>query len=233
LLVGAPRWTGGFTRQGTVFACSGKGGNVLWQRDGTAADDGMGRAVALEDRDADGSPELIVSAGTKGVRPFGIERLRQDGVVLYQRSDPAGYDLFGSSLAVLDDVNGDGTPDVAAGTPDGNSAGGVDDGVVYVLAGERLWLNADPKEVAPGATLVTQIGDGAPGNPTMRFAVELNGAPIFLAIPPLSSFDGFGISSFTESIPPGLSGITTTLRAYAVSANGELDRSNDEAIGFR
>jgi hypothetical protein len=230
-VIGIPHWNAYFGNEGTVQACSGVDGNLLWQHDGLLMNEGMGSAVAMGDVNGDGVAEILVTAGMAGVSSFHVERLDgRTGTTLYRRDDPAGGDLFGFSLAIVGDLNGDKQPDVAIGTPDGDTGGGTDDGVVYLYAGSELWLNADPKAVKPNGTLITSVAPGAPSNPLIRFVVDVNGTPFFLSLPPLNFFDAQGFASFNETVPPGLSGIVATLRVYAINLHGKLQHSNDEAI---
>jgi hypothetical protein len=230
-LLGLGSYDVGSNVLGTVQACSGVDGKLLWQHDATEVNEGFGGRVALDDVNGDGVAEVLVSAGFAGASLFHIERLDgRTGQTLYRRNDPANRDRFGWSIAIVGDLDGDGQPDVAVGTPDGDTGLGTDEGIVYLYAGSELWLNADPKTVPPSGTLITTVAPGTPSNPLLRFLVDLNGTPFFLALPPLNFFDAQGFASFSDAVPPGLSGTIPTLRVYAIDFRGKLQQSNDEGF---
>ncbi|MCC6676652.1 MAG: FG-GAP repeat protein [Phycisphaerales bacterium] len=84
--------------------------------------DEFGRAVAwLGDINHDGTPDYAVSSPREsGAAPSsGVVRVYsgRDASVLLTLSGVETGELFGWSIAALDDVNGDGTPDLAVGAP--------------------------------------------------------------------------------------------------------------------
>tara|TARA_R110002072_G_scaffold233795_2_gene391427 strand:+ start:21846 stop:29309 length:7464 start_codon:yes stop_codon:yes gene_type:complete len=111
----------------------------------------FGRAVvSLDDIDGDGFDDLAVSSGTYGPSlDVHVLRLNADGTVKANSriADgvgglPAGsvssQDGFGSSLASLGDLDGDGVTDLAVGAPRESNGGGYYAGAVHLL-----FLNTD------------------------------------------------------------------------------------------
>jgi len=117
--------------------------------DGNLDDDDLfGSALAaIDDLDGDGAPDLAV--GAPGADDNGPDRgavwilfLDSEGKVLQERKiaqDEGGFggnldddDRFGSAVATIGDVNGDGVPDLAVGAP--NDDDGPDNaGAVWIL----------------------------------------------------------------------------------------------------
>ena len=106
----------------------------------------FGRAVvSLDDIDGDGFDDLAVSSGTYGPSlDVHVLRLNADGTVKANSriADgvgglPAGsvssQDGFGSSLASLGDIDGDGLTDLAVGAPRESNGGGYYAGAVHLL----------------------------------------------------------------------------------------------------
>ncbi len=104
--------------------------------------------AALGDLDGDGVPDLAV--GAPGDDDDGLNRgaiwilfLDEDALVKSQQKisadsgDFAGElsngDLFGSSIAALGDLDGDGVPDLAVGAPDDDDGDGENLGAVWIL----------------------------------------------------------------------------------------------------
>ena len=159
LAVGAPEDDDGGARRGATWLLSLRpDGTVLGERllsdapggfEGTLdRRDRFGAAVAeVGDLDGDGNVELAVaSPDDSGLGPargaVWIFFPDADGRVLrYQRIDDAagGFtgslddrDNFGTSLAALGDLDGDGVPDLAVGAT-GDDEGGTDRGAVWIL----------------------------------------------------------------------------------------------------
>ncbi|WP_412061504.1 FG-GAP-like repeat-containing protein [Rubrivirga sp. IMCC45206] len=95
-------------------------------------------AAPLGDLDGDGRPEVAVGAsGDRGGRgAVWILSLRPDGTVhtaVPIRLDTEPGDLFGTSVAALGDLDGDGTVEVAVGA-DHADDGGPDRGAVHIVS---------------------------------------------------------------------------------------------------
>ena len=128
-------------RDGTV-----KDRQKILAEDVEGSDSFFGWSVAgLGDVDGDGVPDLAVGDPREGVGNVYVLLLNQDGTVkALQRigrnqggftGDIGLLDEFGKSVAGLGDVDGDGVPDLAAGTLDvsGDNQGAEETGAVFVL----------------------------------------------------------------------------------------------------
>lgn len=174
ILVGAPSQES----SGRVHAFSGRDGHRLWGEFGFALPKSevaarLGISVALfEDLDGDGRCEVLAGAdgvgssgrvyvlnGKNGSKRWSVEGL-----------DPA-IACFGSSVAALGDVDGDGVRDFVIGDPDDSEAlDGPDDfmlrgqapGSVHVVSGStgrRLWFAFGDEEFDCLGYCVANAGD--------------------------------------------------------------------------
>jgi FG-GAP repeat protein len=172
IAVGAP----GVDERGAVFVLSVRADGTLagFREIGPASGDidgavpligGFGSALAvLDDLDGDGIPELAVGApGAQGAVPDAYRSglvyvlfLAADGSVRSYHAIGAalsgftgvldGIELFGSSLASLDDMDGDGVRELAVGARFGQTGTGQPVGAVWVLfldAGGRVKANRE------------------------------------------------------------------------------------------
>lgn len=159
LAVGAPNDDKGADNAGAVWVLimNMEGKVDAWQKlanntggfDGNLnADDNFGAAVAgIGDLDKNGVPDLAV--GVPGDDKGGTDRgsvwilfLDVEGKVLQQQKiahDTGGFgktlrdgDRFGSAVAAIGDMNGDGIPDLASGAPDDDD-GAANAGAFWIL----------------------------------------------------------------------------------------------------
>jgi len=123
LVVGA--WgasTTGRSGAGSVRVYSGANGALLFEAFGDAANDHLGWTVAaVSDLDGDGREEFAVTAvdDDDGGSSAGSVRLYASvsGVTLRTLHGNAGLQLYGSSIASLRDLDGDGVGEIAVGGP--------------------------------------------------------------------------------------------------------------------
>lgn len=156
LVVGAPTFSSGFTNTGQVKVLSGTNGSTVRSINGEADAMQLGSAVAgLGDLNGDGRSEFAASA------PFfnnsrGLVRVWSglNGALLYTLvGGNLANSRFGLSLSALDDVNGDGIPEILVGT--------LNDGV-YVYSGAngaQLYRVAPPVASDVFGRSVASIGD--------------------------------------------------------------------------
>ena len=122
---------------GEVFVHSGANGGLVHALGGTSGGDVFGRAVAhAGDANGDGIGDVLVGAPQpSGGRP-GYARVYSglDAGLLLDWGGDSGGDMFGSAVASLGDLNGDGITEVAVGAP-GDDDNGSLSGAVRVFDG--------------------------------------------------------------------------------------------------
>ena len=163
-----------------VQVFSGADGSVLRTLDRPPGAIGFGEAIAgIGDVNGDGAPDLLVGAPNANVGGEGL----QGRAFVFSGADasllrtldlpiPESVARLGSAVAGAGDVNGDGVPDVLAGAPGHDVAGGArDQGQALVFSGTdaSLLLTLDtptPDSNAGFGEVVAGIGDldgdGAP-----------------------------------------------------------------------
>lgn len=150
LFVGAPFEAG---NRGAVHVQSGSDGSVIRSHPADTSFSGFGSKVAaLGDIDGDGLADLAVAApGFRvGSNPAGRIRLvnSADGSIAAEAFGTADYSNLGDSMVAVPDADGDGLPDLMAGTYSGGDA--------WLLSGADLTTVADLgiPELAPFQPLV-------------------------------------------------------------------------------
>jgi len=187
-------------------------------------------AATIGDADGDGVRDYLIGE-EKLIWSKGSASLfsGRTGERLYRFVDAYANGFMGIAVADAGDLDGDGRSEMLVGSPYSND--GVDNGAVFLFGGNDLWLNAEPKSV-PAGKLESIETHGAPaGNPVATFLVDVSGTPLFqlLAIGTSDAVESFVLQG---TGPPGLAGITITLRSYAVNAGGRLMTSADETVQF-
>ena len=164
---------------GAVTAYSGANGSVLLTVTGTTPGDGFGTAAAgTGDVDGDGTPDFAVGAPRATPPPIFFPKAGEafvfsgaTGLPVHSFQGTAALDLFGTSLAGVGDVTGDGIPDVAVGAPQNDATGpwasgpgyvrvhsGADGSLVHFWSGSLIG-DAFGQTVAGGSDV---DGDGVP-----------------------------------------------------------------------
>jgi FG-GAP-like repeat/FG-GAP repeat len=164
LIIAAPHAPVHGRMRGLVVARSPKTGEELWRREETESEN-LGWDLTLAgDQDGDGHPDLFVGApsGDSG-RVYLLSG--KDGSVLriYSPREEAGS--FGWYVARLDDLDGDGHPDLAVGAPFAADASGAKVGGAWVLSsasGKELyhWKGTDRRGGFGGVVAAVSDLDG-------------------------------------------------------------------------
>jgi hypothetical protein len=125
---------------GEVRVVSGKDGHAIRSVTGFKQGDRLGASVAaMPDVDGDGVPDF--AAGAPGMEPKkelsdagGVVAFSgKSGKVLWTVKGEGAFGSLGESIALVDDVDGDGVPDLVAGAP---GFGPDDKGRALVLSGK-------------------------------------------------------------------------------------------------
>lgn len=164
IIIGAPTNDSGGGDAGHVYVYSGFDGSLLWERDGFAAGDKFGYAVARAgDVNNDGFDDVIVGApyndagGVDAGRAYVLDG--EDGSVLRTVTGTQAGSLFGSAVSTATDLDDDDKDDFMVGAPR-HDVGGEDAGRVSIYSG------------ADGSALIKLNGD-KPGD---RFGSSLAAA---------------------------------------------------------
>src|SRR5262249_36764849 len=132
VIIAAPHAVVGDRPGGIVVARSPKTGEEIWKRAETESE-ALGWDMALAgDQDGDGRTDVFVGAPTE---PIGRVYLLsgKDGSVLRTYMPQAEGGTFGWYVARVDDVDGDGHPDLAVGGPMAANSDGERHGGAWVL----------------------------------------------------------------------------------------------------
>ena len=149
LIVGA-RWAdvGGVQDAGSAYVYSGATGALVWQFNGATASDYLGYSVAGPgDVDGDGFDDLIVGApawagSASSGNGAAFVYSGANGGLIWQFSSGNQFDYAGWSVVGVEDMDGDGLPDMAVGAPNNSPSAVSSAGSVYLLsgvAGELIW----------------------------------------------------------------------------------------------
>lgn len=168
-LIGAPG-------RGEAFVFSGKTGVLIFTILSPATEklSSFGSAVAGgKDLDNDGTPDFAVGAPLLKSSQGKVFLFRgTDGTLIrkVRTATPQRFSKFGASISLIDDVTGDGRPDVFVGAPDQDVSGLINAGEAFIFNGARgtlfqSYTSETPQAFAGfglAATAVDFDGDGTP-----------------------------------------------------------------------
>lgn len=237
-IVGAPSGPGSGSAA-YARVCSGINGKKIFDLEGDDDDnitDFYGVSVAhAGDVNGDGIDDHLVGAPVedKGHLNSGRAWLYsgKTGGVLYAFDGQLAGAELGTTVAIIPDLNGDGRADILVGAPEDDGPG-PDAGRVLVYSGNDLFHFAEPHEIAAGQTLKHRTSEGAPAAPTILVVTDVSGVPTFLIVGGIAFFDGTGKREFSVTVPPGLTGLTITHRAFALTPAGFVIDSAGEVVTF-
>jgi hypothetical protein len=98
--------------------------------------------------------------------------------------------------------------------------------------GPYLTLEAEPADVAPDEAITLTTWTGQPSGLALLAVVGVDGMPLFIPAA-LSTFDGAGVWSFSDTAPPGLSGIEMALQSFGFVPTGKAQGSNSVTVTFQ
>jgi FG-GAP-like repeat/FG-GAP repeat len=152
---------------GALYVFSGATGQRLRVIPGATAGGQFGASAALlGDINGDGKPEVVVGAPGTAADAGSVAIVSlADGLILRTFPGSGAGDRFGSAVAALDDLDGDGLPDIAVGAPLRDLGAGPHSGAVLILS------TADGRVLSTfsGAEANTRLGS------SLARAGDLNG----------------------------------------------------------
>lgn len=168
LIVGAPRHNAGTAQGGGAFVCSGANGNILLPMRGEPNSHFGWSVAAADDVDGDGRDDVLVGAIYHRIDGVAVGRAElcssATGHVIRRVNGDSTQRYFGSSVAGLDDLNGDGIGEILIGQEGGMNrpgAGYVFSGEAHA-AGEMRVADFQPATTLAARTILADLdGDDA------------------------------------------------------------------------
>lgn len=150
-----------------------------------------------KDVNGDGFADVIVGSGSYSTGNAGLARIyfgSASGITATNFTEFRGVvpdGRFGTSVASLGDVNGDGLGDIAIGEPGPPALSSLRPGAIYIFFGRRDW------HIGPAAHYQNTDADVTIANGTGDFAT----ARLGLIVARVGDFDGDGLNDVAASIP--------------------------------
>jgi hypothetical protein len=232
LLVGSPSTNGAL---GVVDAYSGADWSLLHTWLGTAEMPlGAGFAMA-DDVDGDGYGDVLLGftafdgPGGSDVGRLALHSGATERLLTAWVGEQAGGHL-GFPMSSAGDLDGDGHPDQLTAATVFDGVAGADCGKAYCFQGNDLFLNVEPSIAAAGDTVTLTTTAGKPGNFVIDVVTELDGAPMFLLLTPVLTFDSNGELVLSGDVPNGLGAHDVKLQSFAIGRHGKLVDSSVRAL---
>lgn len=164
LVVGHPKFNGS---SGRVEIFSGKTYEYMSSVTQNKGGDQFGQALAsVGDLDGDGFDELLVGARFNDTAAFDAGAAfvysSKTGALLHTFTGTLGGDHFGSAVASVPDLTGDGIAELFVGAPQADGANGADSGQGFVFSGadySLLFTLEGPQVGAYAGAAVDALGD--------------------------------------------------------------------------
>jgi hypothetical protein len=148
ILIGAPG-------DGRAFVISGASGAVIRTVLSPARETlpSFGYAVAGgKDMDRDGTPDFVIGAPLQNKLTGAAYLYKSDGTLLRTlKASPETFAKFGSSVAVSEDLTGDGRPDIIVGAPDHTANSLPNAGTAFIFRGTNGKLSRQVVSETPAA----------------------------------------------------------------------------------
>lgn len=212
--------TGATPMHGRAAAISGASGATLFAITGTSPNLAWNTLVAGPgDLNGDGVPDLLHSTMV-GAQPDAVQAVSgATGVPLYLLSEGTPQAHFGSALATVGDVDGDGISDTLVGAPNFQTVSGGTTGAMYVFSGANgqllhAFVGPDPLK-ALGET-VAAAGD-----------VDLDGVPDFIASSHGGGSPEYAVRVFSGATNAPLQTISSNTFQFGYALCGPGDLTGD------
>jgi hypothetical protein len=227
---------------GRVRVFSGKSGSPLFN---IAAPSGnfnyssdFGKVLASAgDMDHDGFGDFLAYEGSGEIGGIGSSEVHlfsgRDGRRNYHYFAPDNlHRSFGEAMDLARDLDGDGSPEVALSDYLEDDGSGTNPGSASLWRGDDLFVDAEPRICVWFTKSITvKVGQGVAGAPYALFLVDVNGAPVNIAVA-VGVFDANGRAQLTTWVPAGLRGDSFGLKAFALDANSRIIDSGVETVSF-